>query len=164
MICGRGWAAHRAPRDTSKPCVCVCLSGHRLDERMESNTVNVDSVRPIARKSAVVVSGHNGRALPSACGQGILPAPSNQSYLLLLLRRLPFSRRRRRRRLMSQSLLLACPTSIHHHSVDDGLAVVRCAALSFLHARTSPCIQIGRYSTDTLIEMQRTRERERGGD
>ena len=71
---------------------------------------------------------HNGRALPSARAQGILPAPSNQSYLLLLLlrrrrRRLPFSRRR----LMSQPLLLACPTSIHHHSVADGLAVVRCA-------------------------------------
>ena len=63
----------------------------------------------------------------------------------------------RRRRLMSQSLLLACPTSIHHHSVDDGLAVVRCA---FFLTRSN----FSMHSNWPLLHRHTNRDAEREGE
>jgi hypothetical protein len=54
--------------------------------------------------------------------QGILPAPQiNLIFFFVFFSSFSSSLLLQ----VSQSLLLACPTSIHHHSVDDGMADAR---------------------------------------
>ncbi len=110
-------------------------------------------------------SSYSGRTLRSACTRH-LPCPSNQSYLLRLRLRLRF--------LLFFLLFIA----------SSSLAVIA-ACLPYKHsssfcrwwygwrahfplfglrslARTWSCIQIGRYRTYTLMEMQRDRRKKEG--